>query len=382
MKDLHKRKIGILGGGQLGKMLVTPAHRLGLDVSLLDKDNSFPAYANNSQFVFGDFTNYEDVVRFGKDKDVVTVEIERVNTEALKYLESQGVNVYPQSDKLELIKDKGLQKAFYADNNFPTAPYVLVDSKEELIEKTRLGSIQFPFVQKARKDGYDGKGVAVIKSSEDMIKLLDGPCVIEEAVNIDKEISVIAVRNPSGDVKVFPVVEMVFHPTANLVEFLCSPARIPEDKSEEAYTLAKSLIKKMEIVGLLAVEMFLNKEGQILINEVAPRPHNSGHQTIEGNVTSQFEQHIRAILDLPLGDTSNVQASVMLNILGHPDYTGDAKYQGLEKLLDESGVYPHIYGKKITKPYRKMGHITLTGTNLDEVINKAERIKNLLNVIS
>ncbi len=382
MKDKHKLKIGILGGGQLGKMLSDPAHRLGLDIHFLDKDRSFPAGANNANFEIGDFTNYDDVIQFGEDKDIISVEIEKVNTAALETLAKAGKKVYPQAHLLNLIKDKGTQKQFYADNGFPSSDFKLYEGSEAIIDKVEQGEISFPFVQKARTDGYDGKGVAIIQGSEDFSKLMDVPCLVEECVDIEMELSVIVARNPSGEIKSFPVVEMVFHPTANLVEFLCSPARISEDVEKKCTVLAEHLAEKMSIVGLLAVELFLAKDGRILVNEVAPRPHNSGHQTIEGNVTSQYEQHLRTLLDLPLGDTKNRHASVMLNILGEEGHTGIARYEGFEDLLSVSMVYPHLYGKLMTKPFRKMGHITILGDSLEETIEKANSIKEKLKVVT
>jgi len=377
-----EKKVGILGGGQLGKMLCQEASKLGVRLNILEKDDSFPAAGVCPDFTYGDFKNYDDVLSFGRKMDVITVEIEAVNTEALHQLEKEGKEVYPQPSILDLIKDKGNQKSWYADQKLPTSPFELFDDAGAVREAVTLGQWAIPFVQKTRKDGYDGQGVKVVRTNSDLDSLLDAPCLVESLADIDKEIAVIVARSVSGELKSFPVVEMEFHPTANLVEFLFSPSHIDNDKKEEAKKIAESIADKMEIVGLLAVELFLNKDGSIWINEVAPRPHNSGHQTIEGNVTSQYAQHIRAILNLPLGDTAERGASVMVNILGEDNYKGKAYYEGLSECLEISGANIHLYGKADTKPFRKMGHATIVDKDLDQAISKAKQIKTTLKVIT
>lgn len=381
MKKIDQ-KIGILGGGQLGKMLLEAAVPLSLDISILDKDPSFPAGLHTHQFVKGDFNNYTDVVNFGKDKDLVTIEIEAVNLEALKYLEKQGVKVYPQPHILEIIKDKGIQKTFYKEHNLKTSNFTLYNDANDVREAIEEGKIIIPFVQKSRKDGYDGKGVHVVKHKSDLANLLDCPCLVEDLIDIQREIGIIVARNPSGEVNTFPAVEMEFHPTANLVEFLFAPSDITPAQEQEAITLATNLANKLEIVGLLAVEMFITKSGEILINEVAPRTHNSGHHTIEACITSQFAQQWRAILDLPLGDTSLRTPAVMINLLGEKDHTGTPVYDKIEEVLSIKGVYPHIYGKTTTKPYRKMGHITIIDEQLEVAIQTARKVQNTIKVIS
>ena len=379
---MMQQKIGVLGGGQLGKMLCQEASKLGIRLNILEKDDTFPSAGVCPDITYGNFKDYDDVLSFGRKMDIITVEIEAVNTEALHQLKREGKEVYPQPELLDLIKDKGDQKTWYAEHDVPTAPFELFANAEEVKTAVAQGKWTIPFVQKSRRDGYDGQGVKVVRNNADLEELMDCPCLLEELANIDKEISVIVARNPSGNVSSFPVVEMEFHPTANLVEFLFSPSNIALDKQQLAKELAEKVATEMGIVGLLAVEMFLNKSGEIWINEVAPRPHNSGHQTIEGNVTSQYAQHLRAILNLPLGDTAQRSASVMVNILGEPGYVGDAHYEGIEDVLQISGANIHLYGKKTTKPFRKMGHATIVDESLVTAIEKAKRFKSKLRVVS
>jgi len=376
------KKVGILGGGQLGKMLCQEASKIGIRLNILEKDDTFPAYGICQDYHYGNFKDYDDVYKFGQQMDIITVEIEAVNTEALHQLQKEGKKVFPQPELLDLIKDKGTQKTFYEDYNLPTSRFELFDTKEEIINAVNEGKWTIPFVQKARKDGYDGQGVQIIRSEADLENLFEVPSLLEDLVDIDKEISVIVARSESGEINSFPVVEMEFHPTANLVEFLFSPSSVTTDQQSEATSIAESIVKEMEIVGLLAVELFLTKSGEILINEVAPRPHNSGHQTIEGNVTSQYGQHLRAILDWPLGSTEARCPSVMVNVLGAEGYKGLAYYDGLEECLKIDGAYMHLYGKKDTKPFRKMGHATIIDNDLETAKEKARKVKSTLKVIS
>lgn len=371
---IQNTHIGVLGGGQLGRMMIEAVNPLGIDLHILDPDPEAPCKDIAKTFTVGDLKDFDTVYAFGKDKDVVTIEIEHVNVEALKKLQAEGILVYPQPEKLELIQDKGLQKAFYKEHDIPTSPYTLWDKGQPIPEGT-----SFPLIQKTRTGGYDGKGVQKVATKED---LWEAPSILEEAVDIDMEISVIVARSASGEIKTYPAVEMVFDPKINLVDYLLSPAQITEQQERKAQELALKVADKMKIVGLLAVEMFLDQDGNILVNEVAPRPHNSGHQTIEGNATSQFEQHVRAILDLPLGDTQTITQSGMVNLIGKDGYTGPAQYQGMKELLTLSGIYPHLYGKALTKPFRKMGHITLTGDTRNEVIEKIEKVKEKISVVS
>lgn len=374
------QKIGILGGGQLGKMLCQAGSKLGLNISILERDHTFPAASVCTQFACGDITNYDDVFQFGKDMDVITIEIENVNVDALEALEKIGKKVYPQPRALRTIRDKGLQKSFYTDSNLPTSDFRLFNNAKSVIDAINAGIINYPFVQKSRTEGYDGKGVQIVRSEKDLDHLFDVPSLVEDIVDIEKEIAVIVARTPSGNISTFQAVEMYFHPTANLVEYLFCPSSISASQEQEVTALAKEIAVKMGICGLLAVEFFVDKQGNILINEVAPRPHNSGHHTIEACISSQYEMHLRAILDLPLGDTSLIHPAVMVNLLGEEGHSGPTYYEGLEKCLKISGVHPHLYGKKETKPFRKMGHVTIVNKQLDTAIVNAKTVQKTLKV--
>ena len=370
-------KLGILGGGQLGRMFIQEAINFDVDVHIMENDADAPCAKIATSFTKGDITNYDDVMQFGHDKDVLTVEIENVNIQALYDLESAGVKVYPQPSVLEIIKDKGTQKQFYIENDIPTSAFELIAegvNTNELIKKA-------PFVQKLRTGGYDGKGVSVIKENSSQSSLFTEASIIEELIPFTKELSVIVARNESGQTAVYPTVECEFN-EVNLVEFLFSPAEIDETIEKTAEELAVDVINKLGMVGILAVELFLTKEGNLLVNEIAPRPHNSGHHTIECNVTSQFEQHLRSILNLPLGSTALIQPGAMLNLTGAVGFEGPTVYHGLNEILRIEGVHPHLYGKKNTKPHRKMGHVTITGRTMDSVKQKAKEVKGLIRVIA
>ncbi len=366
-------KLGVLGGGQLGRMLIQEAIDLNIHIHVMDPDENAPCAELADSFRCASITDYNEVMKFGADKDLITVEIENVNIEALEALEAQGKKVYPQPRVLRTIKDKGIQKEFYARYQSPTAPFELVDSTEDLKQK----SIDYPVIQKLRTGGYDGKGVQVLKRAEDSFEAAH---IIEELIDFEKEISIIVARNSSGEISTFPSVECEFNPEAHLVEFLFSPAELSSEIEEEAKKIAADVITKLDMIGLLAVEMFLTKKGEILVNEIAPRPHNSGHHTIECCETSQFEQHLRAILNLPLGSTRLLYPGAMINLLGEKDHTGTARYEGLNELLTHSNVHPHLYGKEKTKPFRKMGHITITGSTIQEVKEKAQSIKGIVKI--
>lgn len=370
--------LGVLGGGQLGRMLIQEATDLNVSVAVLDPDKNAPCKSIADRFVNGDLMDFDAVYNFGKTVDLLTIEIEHVNLQALEKLASEGLQVYPQPSVLKMIQDKGDQKLFYGSHGIPTASFKLIDKKENLSAYIK----EFPFVQKLRKGGYDGKGVTVLQNEKDLDKAFDAPSVLEKLIDFDKEISVIVARNAKGEIKTYPVVEMEFNPEANLVEFLFSPADIGQDAEREAQRIARVVAEKTGIVGILAVEMFLTKTGEILVNEIAPRPHNSGHQTIEGNLTSQYGQHLRAILGLPLGDTSITLPSVMVNLLGEKDHEGPAKYEGIEDVLSMSGVSVHLYGKRTTKSFRKMGHVTVVDKDLGSAKKKALIVKEKLKVVS
>ncbi len=370
------KKIGILGGGQLGKMLCEAGLPWHLDISILDKSDDFPASPYSNNFVEGDFSNYEDVINFGSDKDVLTIEIESVNTDALKVLESQGIQVFPQPHIIELIQDKGAQKRFYEDNGFPTSSFQLC-TEAELVSSEFLKGLKLPFVQKLRKGGYDGKGVQIVKTLSD---LMPGRSVLEDLIDIEKEISVIVARDVQGHVVAYDVVEMVFDPIGNLVDHLIAPADLSQKQNDEATELAKSLITSLGMVGLLAVEMFLTKDGHLLINEVAPRPHNSGHHTIENTDCSQYEQLLRCLIQAPLIPGIGHRPAMMINILGGPHGVGKPRYNGIDEIMTITGVHLFLYGKKETRPFRKLGHFTIVGENKADLIRKANIIKSKFSV--
>jgi len=371
-------KLGLLGGGQLGRMLLQAAIDLDIHVKALDPDPDAPCAKIAPEFVVGSFLDYDTVYQFGQDCEVITIEIENVNLEALKKLRSEGKKVFPQPEVLEIIQDKRIQKQFYLDNNLPTSDFILTDSVEEISKNLDF----LPAFNKLGKGGYDGRGVQKLSSEIDLPLAFTEPSLLEKAIDFDKEIAVIVARNEHGEIKTFPTVECVFHPVHNLVEYLFAPAAVNENIHEEAKQIAIETAEKLGIVGLLAVEMFLTKDGQILINEVAPRTHNSGHHTIRANHTSQFEQHLRAVLGLPLGDTTAHSKAAMVNLLGEDNYTGEAKYVGMDEALAIAGVYPFLYGKKITKPFRKMGHVTVVDEDLTSLKEKVKAVKETLKVIA
>ncbi|WP_447766636.1 5-(carboxyamino)imidazole ribonucleotide synthase [Sphingobacterium faecium] len=369
-------QLGVLGGGQLGRMLIQEAINYNVNVHILDPDKNAPCRKLCNRFECGSLSDFETVYNFGKDLDMITIEIEKVNVDALEKLEEEGVLVYPQSRIIRLIQDKGLQKQFFKQNDIPTSLFQLISTKEHLTN----ANLSIPYIQKLRKDGYDGKGVKKINSLADLETAFDEPSLIEEWVDFEKEIAVIVARNDNGDVETFPMVEMEFNPEANLVEFLIAPSTYGFDIQQRAEELAKKIANDLQIVGLLAVEMFLTKDGEILVNELAPRTHNSGHQTIEGNYVSQFAQHLRAIFNLPLGDTRCRSNAVMINLLGEEGYEGLAKYEGVEEILAMEGVYVHLYGKKFTKPFRKMGHVCIINDDRELAISNARKVQEILKV--
>lgn len=374
--------IGILGGGQLGLMLLQAAIDWNLRVHILDPDAEAPCRHLCTQFTQGSLTDYDTVYQFGQTVDVVTIEIEKVNVDALEALERDGKKIFPQPSVIRLIQDKRLQKQFYREHNLPTADFILTGNRADVSRLLAEQPDFFPAFHKLGRDGYDGRGVQRISSVADQEKAFDAPGLLEKAVGFDKELAVIVARNERGETQTFPTIEMVFHPELNLVEYLFAPAQITLEVDQQAQTIARQAADAFGIVGVLAVELFLDKEGNVLINEVAPRPHNSGHQTIRANVTSQFEQHWRAILNYPLGDTAAYQPAAMLNLLGEDGHTGPAVYEGLETLLAMPGVFPFFYGKAITKPFRKMGHVTVMDESLDALRTKVADVKAEIRVIS
>ncbi len=369
-------RLGMVGGGQLGRMFIQEAINFDVQVHSLDPDPEAPCKSIATSFTVGSLNDYDALYNFGLDKDVITVEIENVNIEALERLEEEGKKVFPQPRILKIIQDKGLQKQFYLDNNIPTAPFELVENKAEI--NSHLTS--FPFMQKLRKGGYDGKGVQALRNNEDLNHAFDAPSVLEKMIPFVKELSIIVARNENGQTAVYPAVECEFNPEANLVEFLFSPAEISNDIEERSKKIALDVINKLGMVGLLAVELFLLENGEILVNEIAPRPHNSGHHTIECNITSQYEQHMRSVLNLPLGSTNLVQSGVMINLLGERGFEGDVYYENYEEALALEGVKIHIYGKQKTKSFRKMGHVTVGNPSLEKAKEIARKVQEILKV--
>jgi 5-(carboxyamino)imidazole ribonucleotide synthase len=375
-------KLGILGGGQLGKMMLTDTRKFDIQTYVLDPSNDAPCKIGCNVFVQGSLMDFDTVYNFGKQVDVLTFEIEHVNVEALEKLESEGVKVYPSPKTLKQIQNKGTQKDFYTANNIPTAPYTRFESLTDLQEAVASGQITVPFVWKSTEGGYDGNGVKVIRNSESFNGLPDVQCIAETMIPFKNELAVIVARNPKGQVKTYPVVEMEFHPEANQVEYVICPARIDDAVAQKAREIALNVSEAFNHVGLLAVEMFQTADDEILVNEVAPRPHNSGHYSIEASYTSQFEQHLRAILDLPLGNTDSKVAGIMVNLVGAEGYSGNVVYENIEKIMAQDGVTPHIYGKKQTRPFRKMGHVTIVNEDIAIARKIAEEVKNSIRVIS
>ncbi|MEB3074959.1 5-(carboxyamino)imidazole ribonucleotide synthase [Capnocytophaga gingivalis] len=374
--------LGILGGGQLGKMLLTETLKYDIRTIVLDPSAEAPARFGCHAFFQGDLMDYDTVYQFGKQADLITFEIENVNVDALERLESEGIKVYPTPKSLRIIQDKGAQKAFYKAHGIPTAPFEPFPSPALLATAVAEGRWTYPFVWKSTRFGYDGNGVKIVRNPQDLHALPEGPCIAELCADIDKELAVIVARSPKGEVATYPIVEMEFHPEANQVEYVLCPARIAESISDQARKIALQVAEAFGSIGLLAVELFLTKEGEIWVNEVAPRPHNSGHYSIEASYTSQFEQHLRAILNLPLGSTESKVAGVMVNLVGAEGYAGDVIYEHIEDVLSLQGVTPHIYGKRQTRPFRKMGHITITHPNIEQARSLAQKVKETIKVIS
>ncbi len=375
-------KLGILGGGQLGKMLLNNTRKFDIYTCVLDASEEAPCKIASNEFHLGDLMDYDAVYNFGKQVNVLTIEIENINVDALETLEKEGIKVYPSSKTLRIIQNKATQKLFYVDNEIPTAPFSRFAYTSEIKDTINNGGLSFPFVWKCAQFGYDGTGVKVVKTLSDLDNLPNVECITETLIPFKNELAVIVVRNISGETKTFPVVEMEFHPEANQVEYVICPARIDDSVAKKAQEVALKVSEAINHVGLLAVEMFQTKDDEILINEVAPRPHNSGHHTIESSYTSQFEQHIRAILNLPLGNTDSKVSGIMVNLVGAEGYTGNVVYENIETIMKMDGVTPHIYGKKQTRPFRKMGHVTIVNKDLSVARKIAEEVKNTIKVIS
>lgn len=371
-------RLGVLGGGQLGKMLLTETQKFDIYTVILDSAADAPCAQICNEFHQGSLMDFDTVYNFGKKVDLLTIEIEHVNIEALIQLENEGLEIYPQPSVLKTIQHKGIQKDFFVENNIPTSPHKRFSSLEAL----KKDKFNYPFVWKSAQFGYDGTGVKIVKNENDLDLLTDVDCIVEDLIPFKNELAVIVARNKNGEIKTYPVVEMEFHPEANQVEYVICPARIPEEVALKARTIALKVAESFEHIGLLAVELFQTKDDEIIVNEVAPRTHNSGHYSIEASYTSQFEQHIRSILNLPLGDPESKVAGIMVNLVGEEGFTGNVVYENMEEILKMNGVTPHIYGKKETRPFRKMGHVTIVNNNLAEARKTAEKVKNTIRVIS
>ena len=374
--------LGILGGGQLGKMLLTETRKFDITTKVLDPSPDAPCRIACNTFVQGNLTDFNTVYNFGKDVEVLTIEIENVNVEALEKLQTEGVKVYPSPQTIKNIQNKATQKQFYATHGIPTAPFQVFQNTESLKKAINEQQLSLPFVWKSARFGYDGNGVKIVRQLSDLNLLPNDQCIAESLVPFKKELAVIVARNAKGQVRTYPVVEMEFHPEANQVEYVLCPARIEEAVAQKAHTIAIQVAQAFEVVGLLAVELFQTENDEILVNEVAPRPHNSGHYSIEAAYTNQFEQHLRAILNLPLGSTESKVAGVMVNLVGAEGYQGKVVYENIEQIMAMEGVTPHIYGKKETRPFRKMGHVTIVNPNINKARQIAEQVKNTIRVIA
>lgn len=375
-------KLGILGGGQLGKMLLTETRKFDIQTFVLDPSKEAPSQFGATQFYVGSLMDFDTVYQFGKMVDLLTIEIENVNLDALDKLESEGLPVYPSPKTLRLIQNKGKQKDFYVANHIPTSPHQRFVDINDLKKSLAKDELDFPFVWKCAQFGYDGNGVKIVRSTIDLINLPDVECIAEEMVSFKNELAVIVVRSSRGEVRTYPVIEMEFHPEANQVEYVICPARINKKIADKAVEVALKVSEAFNHVGLLAVEMFETEDGEILVNEVAPRPHNSGHYSIEASYTSQFENHLRAILGLPLGNTESKVAGIMVNLVGEEGFSGNVVYENIEKIMAIDGVTPHIYGKRETRAFRKMGHVTIVNEDMDKARQIAEEVKNTIRVIS
>ncbi len=375
-------RLGILGGGQLGKMLLYETRKFDIHTKVLDASPDAPCRIACDEFILGSLMDFDAVYGFGKKVDLLTIEIENVNLQALEKLEDEGTLVFPPTKALKVIQNKAKQKLFYTDHAIPTAKFSRFAYKSEIEDSIQNGGLHFPFIWKAAQFGYDGQGVKVIRKIEDLNGLPPGECIAEEMIDFKNELAVIVARSAKGEIATYPVVEMEFHPEANQVEYVICPARIDAKIAKAARDIALKVSEKIATVGLLAVEMFLTQDDRILVNEVAPRPHNSGHFSIEASYTNQFEQHLRSILNLPLGNTNSKVAAVMVNLVGAEGHSGDVVYENIEKILALPGVTPHIYGKKQTRPFRKMGHVTIVDPNIDQARKTAQQVKETIKVVS
>jgi len=374
--------LGVLGGGRLGRMLLSETQKFDIFTAILDNDKNAPCSQICNRFEVGNLLDYESVYNFGKTVDLLTIEIENVNIDALEQLEKEGLPIFPKPQNLRIIQSKARQKHFYVDHQIPTAPFSHFAYIEELKHAAEHSALEFPFVWKAARFGYDGNGVKIVRNFSDLEYIPNVECITEKLIPFKNELAVIVARNLDGDIKTYPVVEMEFHPEANQVEYVICPARIDEKVAQKAQEIALKVVENLDFIGLLAVEMFQTIDDEILVNEVAPRPHNSGHYSIEASYTNQFEQHLRAILNLPLGNTESKVAGIMVNLVGEEGFSGQVFYENIEEVLQIDGVTPHIYGKKETRPYRKMGHVTIVNKDIDKAREIAQKVKETIRVIA
>lgn len=374
--------LGILGGGQLGKMLLYETRKWDITTKVMDPSDEAPCKIACNKFIQGDLMDFKAVYDFGKTVDILTIEIENVNIDALEKLEDEGINVFPSTKELRIIQNKITQKLFYIDHNIPTAPFSRFAYTSEIKDSIAHGGLKLPFVWKSAQFGYDGQGVKIIKEVSDLANLPNVECLAENLIPFKTELAVIVARSTTGEVTSYPVVEMEFHPEANQVEYVLCPARIDDKVAQKAKNIALKISEELKHTGLLAVEMFQTREDEVLVNEVAPRPHNSGHYSIEASYTNQFEQHLRCILGLPLGITDSKVAGVMVNLVGAEGYEGEVHYDHIEEILELKGVTPHIYGKTKTRPFRKMGHVTIVNKDMAEARKIAQKVKETIKVIS
>ena len=384
MKNYFSSKftLGVLGGGQLGKMLLAETHKYDIYTAILDNDKNAPCSEICNRFEIGNLLDYEAVYNFGKTVDLLTIEIENVNIDALDQLEKEGLPIFPKPQNLRIIQSKARQKHFYIDHQIPTAPFSHFAYIEELKHSIEHSILEFPFVWKAARFGYDGNGVKIVRNLSDLENLPNVECITEQLIPFKNELAVIVARNKDGETKTYPVVEMEFHPEANQVEYVICPARIEESVAKKAQEIALKVVNNLDFIGLLAVEMFQTTNDEILVNEVAPRPHNSGHYSIEASYTNQFEQHLRSILNLPLGNTESKVAGIMVNLVGEEGFSGQVFYENIEDVLRIDGVTPHIYGKKETRPFRKMGHVTIVNKDIDTAREIAQKVKETIRVVT
>lgn len=370
--------IGILGGGQLGRMLLQAAANYPVQTHVMENDPSCPSAHLCHHFTLGDITQFDDVYNFGKGLDALTIEIEKVNVEALEKLEAEGVKVYPKPAALRIIRDKILQKEFYRSQDIPTSAFLVTQNLAELKQQSTF----LPAVHKLGMGGYDGRGVQVLENHSDIEKGFDAPSVLEKMVHIKKEIAIIIAIDASGDTALYPPVDMVFDPRLNLLDYQISPADLPEKLLWRVEAIALKVVKELKSPGIFAVELFIDKDDNVLVNETAPRVHNSGHHTIEGNFSSQFDMLWRILLNYPLGSTETILPAAIVNLLGAPGCSGPAVYEGLNSIMELENVFIHIYGKAETKPGRKMGHITIVSKEKQELIHQAARIRQTVKVVT